>query len=70
MNRASMSYETTWDNLQVHGTAIAEKREGKQQWQMEEEKVQAEAGVKDHTLLQTQKFIVTRAQRPDRWVGT
>lgn len=24
MNGASVSYETTWDNLQVHGTAIAE----------------------------------------------
>lgn len=28
-----------------------EKREGKQQWQIEEEKVQAEAAVKDHTSL-------------------
>ena len=47
-----------------------EKQEVKQQWQMEEGKVQAEAGVKDYSSFQTLKFTVNRAQRPDRRVET
>lgn len=47
-----------------------EKQEVKQQWQMEEGNIQAEAGVKDYSSFQTLTFTVTRAQRPDRRVGT
>ena len=57
-----------WSLILIKEGFLGEVREIK--WQMEEGEVQAEAGVKDCSSFQTLKLTVTRAQRPDRRVGT